>query len=102
VPEFASVRATKQRIGHLSEAQVEQAWERFERLTASDLTLLSVGQETFKGAATLTLDAASGLRTGDTFHLGCVEAAGANQIAMLDAMQAHSAAELEIKTLAFA
>ena len=46
--------------------------------------------------------AASGLRTGDTFHLGCVEAAGANQIAMLDAMQAHSAAELEIKTLAFA
>jgi predicted nucleic acid-binding protein len=101
VPEFASALAMKQRTGHLSEAQAAQAWERFERLIASDLALVPVGQESFHRAALLTLDAASGLRAGDALHLACAEAAGAKQMATLDAMQARGAAKLKIKALAF-
>ena len=76
VPEFASALAIKQRTGHLSMAQAHQAWERFGRLTATDLVLLPVAPEDFSRAAALTLDAASGLRAGDALHLACAEAAG--------------------------
>lgn len=101
VPEFASALAMKQRTGHLSAAQAGQAWERFERLTASDLVLLPVAQGDFRRAAELTLDAASGLRAGDALHLACATAAGCKAIATLDAGQARSARKLKIKPLEF-
>lgn len=101
VPEFAGALALKQRTGALDMAQAQAAWDRFERLVAADLRLVGVEATHFHRAATLVRDAAGGLRAGDALHLACAEAAGARQIATLDAVMARSARRLAIDPVAW-
>lgn len=101
VPEFASALAMKQRTGHLDAAQASAAWERFERLTASDLELLPVSAGAFRRAAELVMDPDNALRAGDALHLACAEDAGARAMATLDAAQARNARRLKIKPVDF-
>lgn len=101
VPEFASALAMKQRTGHLSAAQAAQAWERFERLTAADLALLTVAPEAFRRAAELAGEPANALRAGDALHLACAELARASALATLDEAQARAAARIKMKAVDF-
>ena len=102
VPEFACALSIKQHTGQLDAQQAKAAWERFERLVASDLKLLPVEPVNFRRAAVLTLDAASALRAGDALHLACAEHAQAKSVATLDAAMARNAQRLKIKPVAFA
>lgn len=96
VTEFASALGIKQRSGQLHAIQAQQAWQRFERLTTHDLTLLPVTPGHFYRAALLTLDAATALRAGDALHLACAEQAGAHSMVTLDAVLARNAQRLNI------
>lgn len=102
VTEFASALGLKQRSGQLDAEQALKAWERFGRLVANDLKLLSVAAANFHRAAVLVLDAGSALRAGDALHLACAEQAGARSIATLDAVMARNAQRLKIKPVAWA
>ena len=96
VTEFASALGIKQRTGQLNATQAQQAWQRFEQLTAHDLTLLPVTPRHFHRAALLTLDATTALRAGDALHLACAEQAGAGGMVTLDAVLARHAQRLKI------
>jgi uncharacterized protein len=100
VTEFGSALGMKQRTAQLDAAQAQQAWERFQRLVAGDLRLLSVEPVDFHRAARLTLDGASGIRAGDALHLACAERAGAKSLATLDKVMAGNAARVKIKPVA--
>ena len=50
ITEFASALGIKQRTGQLNATQAQQAWQRFEQLTAHDLTLLPVTPRHFHRA----------------------------------------------------
>lgn len=102
VTEFGSALGLKQRIGQLDADQSRQAWERFQRLAANDLRLLTVEPTDFYRAALLTLDATSGIRAGDALHLACAERAGAKGLATLDAVMARNAQRVKLKTVALA
>ena len=71
------------------------------RLATNDLVLLPVAAQSFHRAAELSLDAANGLRVGEALHLGSVELAVANNMAILDAVLARSARRLKMKLVAF-
>lgn len=102
VPEFASALGIKQRTGAIDGPKAESAWRRFENLLAADLRLLAVEPIHFHRAAELVLDAATALRAGDALHLACAEAAGAKQIATLDAVMSRNARRLKIKPVVLA
>ncbi|MDY0329477.1 MAG: type II toxin-antitoxin system VapC family toxin [Thiomonas sp.] len=99
VTEFASVVVIKLRTGAIDAQQAQNAWMRFERMTAADLRLLPVEPAHFHRAAELMLDAASALRTGDALHLACAEAAGAKHMAVLDEILARNAQRMKIKPI---
>lgn len=101
VTEFASALGIKQRTGQLDAVQAQSAWQRFLRLTAHDLALLSVAAPNFERAAGLALDAAMGLRAGDALHLASAEQAGAKTIATLDAVLGRNAQRLKMRLVAF-
>lgn len=101
VPEFASALALEQRTGYLSAKQVDQAWERFKRLTANDVELFPVSALVFHRAAMLTLAPSNTLRAGDALHLACAEEAGARLIATLDQAQAQAARRMSIEPVSF-
>lgn len=102
VPEFASALGIKQRTQQLNADQAVQAWERFGRFVASDLTLLPVEPAAYHRAAVMILDAGSTLRAGDALHLACAEQAGAKNVATLDEVLARNAQRLKMKVIAFA
>jgi len=100
VTEFGSALGLKQRTAQLDADQVQQAWQRFQRLVANDLRLLPVEPADFHRAALLTLDGASGIRAGDALHLACAERAGAKGIVTLDAVMARNAQRMKLKPVA--
>lgn len=97
VTEFASALSIKQRTGQITEAEGQAAWQRFERLCANDLQLLPLEPATFHRAAVLALDAATGLRAGDSLHLAAALAAKAKSMATLDEVLAKNAKRLKLK-----
>jgi predicted nucleic acid-binding protein len=99
VPEFASALSMKIRTGHLSTAQADQAWQRFDQLTAVDLELLPLGPGAYAQAAALCRMPALNVRAGDALHLACAQAAGVRGIVTLDEVQARAAKVLKIKPL---
>jgi hypothetical protein len=99
VAEFGSALGLKQRTAQLDADQARAAWERFERLVASDLRLLPVEPTDFHRAALLTLDAASGIRAGDALHLACAERSGARTLVTLDKVMAGNAPRVKLKPL---
>lgn len=101
VTEFASALGIKQRTGQLDEVQARDAWQRFERLCAGDLRLLPLEPPTFHRAASLTLDAASGLRSGDALHLAAALEVGAKCVATLDEVQARNAEMRNLELVAW-
>ncbi len=94
VTEFASALGIKQRTGQMDEAAGRVAWQQFERMCANDLRLLPLAQPTFHRAAVLTLDAASGLRAGDSLHLAAALDAQAWGMATLDGVLARNATRM--------
>lgn len=101
VPEFASALGIKQRTNQIDASQAQEAWQRFERLTSNDLSLLPVAAIVFSRAAALALDAPSALRAGDALHLAVAEQAGARSMATLDDVLGRNAERLNIKPVAF-
>jgi len=97
VTEFASALGIKQRTGQITEADGLAAWQRFERLCANDLQLLPIEPSTFHRAAVLTLDAAAGLRAGDSLHLAAALDAKAKSIATLDEVLAKNARRMKLR-----
>jgi predicted nucleic acid-binding protein len=97
VTEFGSALGLKQRTGQLDAGQARAAWQRFERLVASDVRLLPVETVDFHRAAMLTLDAESGIRAADALHLACAERAGARGLATLDGVMAKNARRVRLK-----
>jgi predicted nucleic acid-binding protein len=97
VTEFASALGVKQRTSQIDADMAKTAWERFERLMASDVQLLPVAAVDFHRAAMLTLDAQSGIRAGDALHLACAERHGAKELATLDAVMAKNAKWVKLK-----
>ncbi|MDP2430814.1 MAG: type II toxin-antitoxin system VapC family toxin [Pseudomonadota bacterium] len=100
VTEFASALGIKRRTGQLDDAQAQEAWRRFERLCAGDLRLLPLQPPTFHHAAALTLDAASGLRSGDALHLAAALEMGARHMATLDDVLARNAVKSNVDLVA--
>jgi hypothetical protein len=94
VTEFASALGIKQRTGQLDEAAARAAWQQFERLCINDLQLLPLEPPTFHRAAMLTLDAASGLRAGDSLHLAAALDAKAQSMATLDGVLARNSVRM--------
>jgi uncharacterized protein len=66
-------------------------------MVAADLQLLPVLPAHVQRAAALLLDAAHGLRAGDTLHLAAAGAAGARQMATLDDGLARNAHRVQTK-----
>ena len=97
VTEFASALSIKQRTGQVTEAEGQAAWQRFERLCANDLQLLPVEPATFHRAAVLTLDAATGLRAGDSLHLAVALETKARSIATLDGVLVQNAKRMKLR-----
>jgi hypothetical protein len=97
VTEFGSALGLKQRAGQLDAGQAGAAWERFGRLVANDLRLLSVEPADFHRAALLALDASSGIRAGDALHLACAERAGARTLVTLDRVMAGNASRVGLR-----
>jgi predicted nucleic acid-binding protein len=97
VTEFGSALCLKQRTGQLDVDQARAAWERFERLVASDVRLIPVETVDFHRAAMLTLDAQSGIRAADALHLACAERAGARGLATLDGVMLKNARRVRLK-----
>ncbi len=100
VTEFASALGIKQRTSQITETEGQEAWQRFERLCASDLQLLPVEPATFHRAAVLTLDATTGLRAGDSLHLAVALEAKAKSLATLDSVLAKNARKMKLKLTA--
>jgi hypothetical protein len=100
VTEFASALGIKQRTGQMDEAASRVAWRQFERLCANDLRLLPLEQPTFHRAAVMTLDAASGLRAGDSLHLAAALAVQARSMATLDGVLARNFARMGLELVA--
>ena len=97
VTEFGSALGIKQRTGQITEAEAQAAWQRFERLCANDLQLMPVEPATFHRAAVLTLDAATGLRAGDSLHLAAALDTKARSIATLDEVLAKNAKRMKLR-----
>lgn len=97
VTEFGSALGLKQRTAQIDADQARAAWERFERLVASDVRLLPVETIDFHRAAMLTLDASSGIRAADALHLACAERAGSKRLATLDGVMAKNAQRVSLK-----
>lgn len=99
--EFASALGIKQRTRQIDEAAALTAWHQFERMCANDLHLLPLEPSSYHRAAILTLEAASGLRAGDSLHLAAALHAKASRMATLDGTLADNAKRQKLKSVAF-
>ena len=84
VTEFASALSIKVRRGELSARQARAAWKDFDAFCDSGLRVLPVSREALRHAATMALNAASGLRSGDSLHLAMALEAGASAVSTAD------------------
>lgn len=94
--EMASALGIKQRTGQITQDAANAAWLRFERMCSNDLKLLQPEPATFRKAALMALDAASGLRAGDALHLAAALDAKAKHLLTLDAVFAHNARKMKL------
>ncbi|MBK4738241.1 type II toxin-antitoxin system VapC family toxin [Noviherbaspirillum pedocola] len=99
VTEFASALGIKQRTGQITSAQAQNGWQQFERLCSHDLQLFPIDPATFHRAAMLTLQADSGLRSGDALHLAAALDASASSMATLDTVLAKNAVQMKLKLI---
>ena len=82
--EFATALSIKVRRGEIEQKQAQAAWKNFESFCQSGLRLVPVSRQAFGQAAQLVLNAASGLRSGDSLHLAMAIETGASSIATAD------------------
>lgn len=99
VTEMASALGIKRRTGQITQDMANAAWLRFERMCGNDLQLLPVGPATFRSAALMALDAASGLRAGDALHLAAALEAKAPHLLTLDTVFARNARLMKLLVL---
>lgn len=97
VTEFASALGIKQRTGQIDAPVAQSAWQQFERFCANDLQLMPVETAVFNRAALLTLEAATGLRAGDSLHLAAALECKAKSMATLDDVLAKNAQRMKLK-----
>ena len=97
VSEFASALGIKQRTRQLNATEAQTIWLQFERMCANDLQLLPVAHAAFHRAAVLSLDALSGLRSGDALHLAVALENKVRTLATLDEVLAKNALQLKLK-----
>jgi len=91
VTEFASALSIKVRRGEINTKQAAAAWKDFGDFCTSGLRLLPVSRTVFEDAATMTRQASSGLRAGDSLHMAVVLEAGIKELATADEVLARNA-----------
>lgn len=91
VTEFASALSIKVRRGEINTKQASAAWQDFFGFCSDGLRLFPVSRTAFASAATMTREAASGLRSGDALHLAVALEAGIKELATADDVLARSA-----------
>ena len=101
VTEFASALSIKVRRGEINARQARAAWKDFNAFCNSGLRLLPVSRNAFKEAAGMALNAASGLRSGDSLHLAMALEAGASGLSTADDMLENGAKAKGLKVIRF-
>ena len=101
VTEFASALSIKLRRGEINARQARAAWKDFNAFCNSGLRLLPVSRNAFKEAAGMALNAASGLRSGDSLHLAMALEAGASGLSTADDMLENGAKAKGLKVIRF-
>jgi predicted nucleic acid-binding protein len=101
VTELASALSMKVRRGEINAKLAQAAWKNFDGFCKSGLRLLPVSRKAFSDAATMTLDSASGLRSGDSLHLAMALEAGASGFSTADDLLAKNAKAKGLKVIRF-
>ena len=82
--EFASALSIKVRRGEINARQARAAWKDFSVFRNSGLRLLPVSRTACREAAMLALNAAGGMRSGNSLHLAMALEAGASGVSTAD------------------
>ena len=101
VTEFASALSLKERRGDITAQAARAVWTEFESFRAAGLRLVPVSRKAFEDAARMTLDSASGLRSGDSLHLAVALELGASSLATADGVLGANAGRHGLTTVGF-
>jgi len=101
VTEFASALSLKERRGDITTEDAVAVWTEFEAFCGTGLRLVPVSRTSFKVAASMVRDAASGMRSGDSLHLAVALEIGASSMATADANLDANAKKQGLKTIRF-
>lgn len=101
LPEFASALSLKERRGEITAEQSQLVWSEFLAFSDNGLRLVPINRKLFRDAAARVLDAASGLRAGDSLHLATAIEIGATGFATTDATLAANARKMGLPTIPF-
>lgn len=99
LPEFASALSLKERRGEITAEQAQLVWSEFLAFSDTGLRLVPVTPKVFRDAAIRVLDAASGLRAGDSLHLASAVEIGVTGFATTDVTLAANARKLGLPTI---
>jgi len=101
VTEFASALSIKARRAEINARQARAAWKGFDAFCNSGLRLLPVSRKALREAATMALNARSGLRAGDSLHLAMALEAGASGLSTADGTLANNAKAKGLNVIRF-